>query len=289
MVSKEDEILELFYHGDLPFKEIQKYAVSSGGLINTEIRSKLWPILLSLSHDLILDWEESVPRENTVRQIELDIRRSLNIYDIINTWEEGVRDDKTMELNNILQGIAYYNGAKQYYQGLNSVASIFLLVCGQELGFQLTFQCCEQHLKEFMREDPNDGLLIVLELLYELLEFCDEGLTALLREYYPSGLFPCISWIITWFSHELHGFEEISRIFDFCLATHSLASVYITAIIVLRKAEEIKLCTNPEDIHIIIKSLIKDMDIEFILERALLLMRRYQPDELCSTSELRAE
>lgn len=37
-----------------------------------------------------------------------------------------------------------------------------------------------------------------------------------------------LSWLLTWFSHDVEALEKVQRIFDACLSTHPLFCVYIT-------------------------------------------------------------
>lgn len=37
-----------------------------------------------------------------------------------------------------------------------------------------------------------------------------------------------LSWVLTWFAHVYDEFDDVCRIFDFVLATHPLAPVYLS-------------------------------------------------------------
>lgn len=46
----------------------------------------------------------------------------------------------------------------------------------------------------------------------------------------------CVSWVITWFSHNLPRYKDACRVFDFCLASHPLASTYlVVALLILNQ------------------------------------------------------
>ena len=41
-----------------------------------------------------------------------------------------------------------------------------------------------------------------------------------------------LSWILTWFSHNLTSFHQVCRIFDYLLASHPVAPVYLAAAVI---------------------------------------------------------
>ena len=51
--------------------------------------------------------------------------------------------------------------------------------------------------------------------------------------------FFAISWLITWFSHEIKDMGEVSRLFDALICSHPLYSLYICAAFVLHYKQEI--------------------------------------------------
>jgi hypothetical protein len=48
-----------------------------------------------------------------------------------------------------------------------------------------------------------------------------------------------ISWILTWFAHDVDDFPLVSRIYDACIASHPLFAVYIAAALIESKEDEI--------------------------------------------------
>ncbi|KAJ1497089.1 hypothetical protein HMI56_005822 [Coelomomyces lativittatus] len=49
----------------------------------------------------------------------------------------------------------------------------------------------------------------------------------------------CLSWIITWYAHDLKDFECICRIFDFCLCTNPILPIYMSTALVLMNRDAI--------------------------------------------------
>ena len=88
-----------------------------------------------------------------------------------------------------------------------------------------------------MRENFLIGAKPTLELIYTLIRQIDEPFEEVLSSVFPEvnlTQFPIISvsWILTWLAHNLENLEDMARVFDFCLATHSLAPVYISAAVI---------------------------------------------------------
>lgn len=66
---------------------------------------------------------------------------------------------------------------------------------------------------------------------YELHIFLKKYIIKLKIKYKRSnvGSVFCLSWIITWFSHEMKSFSIVCRLFDFFMVTNKLMPVYLAA------------------------------------------------------------
>jgi hypothetical protein len=85
-----------------------------------------------------------------------------------------------------------------------------------------------------MRENFLIGAKPTLELIYTLLQQVDEPFEEALSSIFPevpSIQFPIISvsWVLTWLAHTLTHLDDMARVFDFCIATHALAPVYLSS------------------------------------------------------------
>lgn len=40
-----------------------------------------------------------------------------------------------------------------------------------------------------------------------------------------------LSWLITWYGHDVNGFDTIVRLYDFFLATHPVMPVYVGVVV----------------------------------------------------------
>ncbi len=68
----------------------------------------------------------------------------------------------------------------------------------------------------------------ILALLFPLIAYIDPQVYSYLAK---SGVEPffALSWIITWFSHELENLDRISRLFDVFIVSHPMMPLYLSA------------------------------------------------------------
>ncbi|CAO3633838.1 unnamed protein product [Cunninghamella echinulata] len=130
--------------------------------------------------------------------------------------------------------------------------------------------------------DSLDPILKEIELLNTLYKLKDEKLY---DHFQSMGILPyyCLSWIITWFSHDLDDLEDIYRIFDLILSTHPMMPLYITASLVILnyKPEEIN-DQDPSILHHYLCKLPYQPDLKWkpVLQHAIQLYTTYPPFEL---------
>jgi hypothetical protein len=156
------------------------FARSEYGLINDDLRQKVWPLLLSVDVtqcDPVPTLEElmSHPEYN---QVVLDVNRSLKRF------PPGIPLAKRLALQDQLTAIILRVISKyphlSYYQGYHDVAVTFLLVCGDEIAFHMMEILSTDHLVECMQktfEIVQKRLLLIYAIvwrenkdLYEYLE-----------------------------------------------------------------------------------------------------------------------
>ncbi|KAL8585299.1 hypothetical protein ACOMHN_065666 [Nucella lapillus] len=104
---------------------------------------------------------------------------------------------------------------------------------------------------------------------------------------YSCGFEPvyCISWVITWFSHDLRDVKVILRFFDFFLTHHPLMPVYVAAAVILHKENEIYAPASREDTCTLFLRLVhlpNSLPFERLLTVAGDLYQRYPPSMLLS-------
>lgn len=142
----------------------QNFAISEYGLINDDLRRKVWPLLVGIDPDMVepaptLDELKTHPEYN---QVILDVNRSLKRFPPGIPYEQRIAlQDQLTVL--ILRVIIKYPHLK-YYQGYHDVAVTFLLVVGDEIAFHVMEILSTNHLVECMQEtmEPTQKRLMSL-------------------------------------------------------------------------------------------------------------------------------
>lgn len=90
-----------------------------------------------------------------------------------------------------------------------------------------------------MLESFESGVIPALRLVLKLLQRLDEDL---FKQVELAGGHPTftLSWILTWFSHDLTSFTNVQRIFDVCLSQHPLFSLYLTVATIIYNKEKLE-------------------------------------------------
>ena len=77
----------------------------------------------------------------------------------------------------------------------------------------------------------------------------------------------------------MYKYKDIARIFDFCLATHALASVYLSAVIIRFKRNQLLDSEEMSEVHVLYRD-IDDINVDWLCKEAFELMIRISPEEL---------
>jgi len=124
-----------------------------------------------------------------------------------------------------------------YYQGFHDVATVFLLLVGEARAYPMLERVALHHLRPALTSNL-ESMLQLLSLLPHLIAFaCPKLHTFLLR----AGVEPyyAISWVLTWFAHDVDQWESITRLYDAFLASHPMFCLYLAAILVARSHPDI--------------------------------------------------
>ncbi|OMJ83290.1 hypothetical protein SteCoe_15814 [Stentor coeruleus] len=256
-------------------------AISDMGLVDGEIRKTAWPILLKVDN---VEWEIEDARNKNSEIIEMDVLRSISGNDIANRFSEDERRTKRKELSKILNTIIKTNPTLNYYQGFNHICTVFLITSGLNIGYHLSENCALNLLKDAMRNNFEQGLIQQISLIYDLLDKKDPIVARKLESIYAyngevEAPIICLSWVLCWFSNNLKSFKSISRIFDFCIATHALAPIYLSAIIFIWKKPKLLDCQNNYEFYELFKNL-DDINCDKLCQEAFELMIIFPPWEL---------
>jgi TBC1 domain family member 20 len=290
MSTKKDQILSYCKIKDI--KQIRIACVKEYGLGDKNLRKMIWPALLQIhdTADFMKDWKDYLYKNEYSEIIQRDVNRSLFGLDVTENFTDEVRDSKRLELSNIINAVINKNPNLHYFQGFNSICTVFLLIGGEDLGFKMSYQCAELFIKDSMRKSFEEGVSREMFLIYKLLESTDKDLTKRLQKIYTtdtsidSPMFS-LSWVLTWLSHNIHCFETLCRVFDFCLATHPLAPIYITAAIISTQKKSIMSCEDMPEIHHHFHDVISQLDIELICQMSLGIMTQIHPCGLITAND----
>eukprot|EP00347_Sterkiella_histriomuscorum_P004072 403361850 len=243
--------------------QLRKLCISKHGLVNDEIRRIVWPILLNtenlaefkyeccnnqsmnstedkkdyLSLKDQTEWKTWIKNEKQHRdydQIDKDIRRSLNSFNVCKSYSKTTKKHNREQLSQIIQAILIKNPELYYYQGLHDFVSVLYLTLGQNLGFYCADIASRFLIRDYMLQSFETGIFPLLNLMLKLLRLADEEVFEIIEQ----GIFGiptfAISWVLTWFSHDIENFPQIQRAFDACLAQHPLYPIYLGVATILQ-------------------------------------------------------
>mmetsp|Transcript_7259 Transcript_7259/g.13445 ORF Transcript_7259/g.13445 Transcript_7259/m.13445 type:complete len:351 (-) Transcript_7259:68-1120(-) len=253
------------------------------GLVSTKLRKEVWPLLMGVTPDYFSDWRSHCNTSKYEKIITQDVNRSFVSLDIVDNDSSLAKIVKRRQLNHILNAVFSLDDSLNYYQGYNEICSIFFLVAGEDEGFKLSMKAAEHYLKDCMRATFDDGFLGAMKSIYTLVRVKEPQLYEAMSDEMPEMPSPCVSWILAWFSQKLTNFDAICRIFDFFLANHALAPVYLTAVILIElKISIFALSGDEGTTHTFLHKVLLHLDWDCIIEKSSQLMEEYPPEQLIS-------
>nr|CAD7586328.1 unnamed protein product [Timema genevievae] len=259
--------------------KLKQLAASEGGLINDDIRRKVWPKLLGLDTKKAVPppSEEELLAHPEYHQVVLDVNRSLKRF------PPGIPYDQRVALQDqltrlILRVIIKYPHLR-YYQGYHDVAVTFLLVVGESDAFQIMEVLSTEHLKDCM-EPTMDKTSRLLNFIYPLIQRLHPTLFEYMERSGVGTMF-CLPWFLTWYGHSLNQYHDVVRLYDFFLVSPPLMPLYLAAIIVVHRQDEI-FCADCDmaGIHSLLSQIPDDLPFESLLKKATKLYDDYPPNSI---------
>ncbi|KAI2796906.1 hypothetical protein BLOT_014603 [Blomia tropicalis] len=212
-------------------------AMSEGGFISDDLRLRVWFKIAGVNWKLLPQLsDETIQNNGFYRQVILDVDRSLKRFPP--SVHEAKRILYQDSLTKMIIRVLYHNPNLHYYQGYHDICLTFLLMMDEERAFNLVDRVSNTHLKYFMEETMNTTSNH-LQIIYLILCREDPRLHNYLVRSEVGTIF-CLSWVITWFSHVLNDFDDITRLFDCFISCHFLMPIYLTTSILLYKSEQIQ-------------------------------------------------
>lgn len=211
-------------------------ATSPGGLLDNHLRLQVWSKLANIDDKPLPTLsEEDTQKNNFYRQVILDVDRSLKRF------PPSVHEHKRIlyqdSLTKMIIRVLSHNPSLHYYQGYHDICLTFLLMMDEESAFRLVNTVSNTHLCYYM-EESMQRTSHQLEIIYLLLNREDGQLHEHLVRSEVGTIFS-LSWVITWFSHVLSNFDDITRLFDYFISSHFLMPIYLTVSILIYKKDAI--------------------------------------------------
>lgn len=275
------KLIELAFESkdDNKIEVLRKFALSKGGLVNDEIRCKVWPALLGLDPanvEMCVDRAE-LEQHPEYHQVVLDVKRSLKRFPPGIPYEQRVAlQDQLTHL--ILRVIIKYPHLR-YYQGYHDVAVTFLLVVGENVAFQIMERLSTDNLRECM-EPTMDKTSYLLNYIYPLINRLHPTLFEFLERSGVGTIF-CLPWYLTWYGHSLNHYKDVVRLYDYFLASPPLLPLYLAATIVVHRSDEI-FCVDCDmaNVHCLLSQLPDDLPFESLLAQASELYEKFPPNSI---------
>ncbi|XP_017478849.1 PREDICTED: TBC1 domain family member 20 [Rhagoletis zephyria] len=258
----------------IPFQKLQELARSDHGLVTDELRRLLWPQLAGVDTSNLgpAPSLSDLQTHPEYQQVVLDVNRSLKRFPPGIPYEQRIAlQDQLTVL--ILRVIKKYPNLR-YYQGYHDVAVTFLLVVGEEVAFAVMEELSTNHFSECMQETM-DATQKRLMFIWPLVDFENPQLFQFLQESAVGTLF-ALPWYLTWFGHSLNSYKDVVRLYDYFLASPIYMPIFVTAAIILHRAEEIlKVDCDMASVHCLLSKLPDDLPFEELLKTSSFLYDKY--------------
>ncbi|KAJ2513021.1 GTPase-activating protein gyp8 [Coemansia sp. RSA 1939] len=229
--------------------ELKKLARTGAGLQTIRNRRRAWPLLLnfrSLTESL---WEEGRENEDEDEeaahpdesQVALDVVRTSLPKSTEYRKDEAATKKRQEQLGTVVCSVLRKYRWLGYYQGFHELALTFLCVFGSE---RPATEAAKMVALFFVRDAMSsnlDNVLVQLRLLYVVLRVVSPEVHALLSELDVPPFF-AISWVLTWFAHDIDSFDDICRIYDFLIVSPPLQVVYMAAALIKRNEAAVLGC-----------------------------------------------
>ncbi|XXG99281.1 eukaryotic translation initiation factor 5B [Hypoxylon texense] len=286
LARKQARILDACRRRDID--DLQVLAISNGGFLSDTIRSQAWPILLGCRVDERGEQKEEasdswtgLPRHRDEDQVKLDVDRSFVYYPSGDTTEptQAQLDSKRAELSDLITEVLRRQPYLCYFQGYHDICQVLLLVLPRPAArAAAAARLSALRIRDFMLPSLAPAVAH-LRLIPDLLGAVDRGLAAHLSRIEP---YFALSDTLTMFAHNVQRYGDIARLFDALLAREQVFSVYVFAVIVLRRRAELVALDEPDMLHFAVSKIPQDLDLEAVVAEAAALFAAHPPETLRS-------
>lgn len=113
---RKETIHKLLLTNDVDLQALKTISRQSGGFVDNETRSRVWPKLLGINRFKIPDYENFIEKHRDDVQVKLDIERSLWCHEHTEIWPEPLRERRRQALKDIIMAVLCRNPNLHYYQ-----------------------------------------------------------------------------------------------------------------------------------------------------------------------------
>ncbi len=208
-----------------------------GGFIDNDLRKRVWAKFLAINKYKKLDFRSLSQKPS--QQLRVDVDRSFHSLDHTKEWSEEKFARKKVLLTDIITATLKRNETLHYYQGFHSVCVTAIEVCEDDptLAFMISEYLANHYFKDYLGEDF-EVVTKFLPLVLEIIRKVDRKLFMFMSTAGIEAFF-ATSWIITWFSHDVHDLQRAARIFDGLICSHPLFVLYMATALVLHVRDEV--------------------------------------------------
>lgn len=227
--------------------------------------------------------------------VERDVNRSLWRFDFCRKWSEEDREKRRTSLRQVLDAcfatLALEDRGYHYYQGFHDVCEVCLAVSGfdEATALGMSLKLAAHHFADATRPDlARVGL--ALRLIVALVFAVDRTLATAIfgRQSVAREPVWALSWIITWFAHDMDDWEQLLCLWDHIVeARHAAFPLYVAAALVIRSRQCLLDCAvqagddlGPMLYLTLSKLPAAERDVEALARSALGLLQAYPPTAL---------
>ena len=236
-VGQEELIHTILTTQPVNLDELHNFSRLVGGFLNNDMRRLVWPKFLAVSRYEKVDFRSLAQKPST--QLRCDLDRSFHSYDHTADWSEEHFAAKKNLLSDMITALLVRNPGLEYYQGFNSVCTVILEVCQDDpaLAYNIIEYLSQHFFKDFMGSNF-EKVRLLLPLVLEIIRKVDKKLFVFLNEAKVESFFS-LSWIITWFGHDIKDLDKVARIYDALICSHPSFIIYMAVAAVLQVREKI--------------------------------------------------
>jgi hypothetical protein len=132
-------------------------------------------------------------------------------------------------------GIARSNDNDTALQSIYATTSVM----GLTLACQVLTRLAWSHFRDAMRPNFHNLQSALKLIVMPLIASFDSELHSHLFDCEMEPYF-CLSWVITWFAHDIRDTELVKRLYDFFLVSHPLMSVYVSVAMIIHPLNRIE-------------------------------------------------